>query len=94
MTGTLNGNQLNDTLFLIGSAIAQVPIAMVLLSRLLTYRINRWANIVASVLTIAVVVSALPGDADDRVFAGFEILALLYIIWSAWTWRLQNPNPA
>lgn len=63
---------------------------MVLLSRVLKYKINSWANILASIVTIAVTVSALPGDLDDMAFAAIEIAALLAIIWYAWKWSEQD----
>ena len=71
-------------------ALVEIPISMVLLSRILKYKINRWANILAAVLTLAVTASALPGDLDDNAFALIEIAALLAIIWKAWKWTEQD----
>ncbi len=40
--------------FLLGAAmVTEIPIAMVLLARVLKYRANRWTNIIAGVVTIA-----------------------------------------
>ncbi|MGE4612275.1 MAG: DUF6326 family protein [Paracoccaceae bacterium] len=86
MTGFINGVKITEGLLLIGFVLVEIPIAMVLLSRILKYEINRWANIIAAVLTLAVTASALPGDLDDNAFALIEIAALLVIIWKAWKW--------
>jgi hypothetical protein len=52
MTGTFNGMQITEELLLFGGFVAAVPISMVLLSRLLPYGANRWANIIAAVITL------------------------------------------
>jgi hypothetical protein len=39
-------------LLLAFSMLLEIPIAMIVLSRLLKYRANRWANIIAGVITI------------------------------------------
>ena len=90
MSGVINGTKITEELLLIGFVLVEIPISMVLLSRILKYRINRWANIIASIVTIAVTASALPGDLDDRAFAAVEIAALVAIIWFAWKWSEQD----
>ena len=86
MTGVVNGNQLTDELFLIGGIMIEVPIAMVLLSRLLKYGVNRWANIIAGVTTIGFVIANGATDLDDIFFAIIEVTALALVIWHAWKW--------
>ena len=49
ITGTFNGMQITEPLLLLGGFVSEVPIAMVLLSRLLPYGANRWANIIAAI---------------------------------------------
>ena len=90
MSGVINGTKITEELLLIGFVLVEIPISMVLLSRIQKYRINRWANIIASIVTIAVTASALPGDLDDRAFAAVEIAALVAIIWFAWKWSEQD----
>ncbi len=90
LTGYVNGQQITEELIFIGALIVEVPTVMVLLSRLLKYKINRWANIVASVITIAVVLSAVPKLPADIFFAAIEIIALLAIIRIAWKWRSEE----
>ncbi len=89
MTGTFNGTQITEHLMLLGGFMVEVPIAMVLLSRLLPYGANRWANIIAAVITISFVIMNGTTDLDDTFFMIIEIAALSLVIWSAWRWR--NP---
>jgi len=86
MSGIINGVEITEELLLIGFVVVEIPILMVVLSRILRHNINRWANIVAAVVTMAVAASALPGDLDDKAFAAVEFAALLFIIWKAWKW--------
>ena len=77
--------------FLLGSAILiETAIAMVLLSRLLPYGVNRWANIIAGVIhTAAVAASIFVGEAPPLYYIFFgtiEILCTLLIVWYAWKW--------
>lgn len=91
MTGTFNGIPITEPLLLIGGFVAEVPISMVLLSRLLPYGANRWANIIAAVITLAFEINNGTTDLDDTFHMVIEMTALSFIIWSAWRWR--NPSP-
>ena len=70
--------------------MVEIPILMVLLSRILNYRINRWANIIIGAVTIALVIGMVQKDLDDIFFATFEVIALSAIIWLAGKWRRQK----
>jgi hypothetical protein len=75
------------------AVLVETAFAMVLLSRVLKYRANRWANIiVGAVNTVAVIASLLVTTPAlyYLFFAIIEIATTLLIIWYAWTW----PNPA
>ena len=91
MTGTFNGTPITEQLLLFGGFVAEVPIAMVLLSRLLPYGTNRWANIIAAVITLAFEFNNGTTDLDDTFHLVMKIAALSFVIWSAWRWR--NPAP-
>lgn len=73
------------------AVLMETAIAMVLLSRLLKYRANRWANIIVGVIhTAAVLLSAVTGTPPAPYyvfFATVEIACTLVIIWYAWKWR-------
>jgi len=84
---------------LLGSAVLmEIPIAMILACRLLPFRANRLANIIAGgvmTLTNAFLTFVLPltnGAFRDPVypayvfFATIETVCTSVIIWQAWTW--------
>ena len=87
MTGIVNGNQVTEQVMLIGAFMVEIPILMVLLSRILNYKINRWANIIIGAVTIALVIGMGQKDLDDIFFATVEVMALSAIIWLAVKWR-------
>jgi hypothetical protein len=93
MTGTVNGVQMTEGFLLLGGMMLEVPIAMVLLSRVLPYRANRWANIIAGPIAIALIVVGAPSDLDDMFFASIEVVTLLFIVWYAWKWPNPELNP-
>jgi hypothetical protein len=76
------------------SVLMEIPMAMVILSRVLKYRANRWTNIVAGTAYTAVTLIAqfiLPisnGTATTYYlfFGAIEILSTLLIVWHAWKW--------
>lgn len=85
MTGS-TGFEVTQELILVFSVLLQVPIAMILLSRVLPRELNRWANIAASVITILFVIGGGNTSLSYIFFATVETLAMLFIIWYAWTW--------
>jgi len=90
LTGVINGRQITEELIFIGAFIVEIPIIMVLLSRVLKYSVNRWANIIAGVITFVVVVTGALTDLDDVFFVIVESVALIAIIWYAWKWPKQE----
>ena len=85
-------------LVLAGSAVLmEIPIAMILASRLLPFRANRLANIIAG--TIVTLVNGFltfipplvglgrpPALPEYLFFATIETVCTVYIVWKAWTW--------
>ena len=84
---------------LMGSAVLmEIPIAMIVASRLLPFRTNRLANIIAGgilTLTNGFLTFVLPltdGDFRDPIypaylfFATIETVCTSIIVWRAWTW--------
>ncbi len=90
-TPSVVANLTQEALF--GAAVlVETAIAMVLLSRVLKYRANRWANvIVGAINTVAVLSSLFVGTPHSYYvfFVAIEAASTLLIIWLAWTW----PNP-
>lgn len=77
-------------LMLGGAVMMELAILMILLSRVLQYRVNRWANIIVSLITIAFVVVGGASYPHYLFIAAVEVVCLLLIVWFAWKWR----NPA
>ena len=85
-------------LALLGSAVLmEIPIAMILASRLLPFRVNRLANIVAGGIVTLVngavtFVAPLAGWGRPPAFSAYlffgtiETVCTLILIWQAWTW--------
>lgn len=67
--------------------LLEIPIAMILLSRILRPAINRWANIVAGLLTIAWIVGGGNTSLTYLIFGSVEVLCLGFIVRLAWTWK-------
>lgn len=74
-------------LMLVGAVMGQIGIAMIVLSRVLKYEMNRWANTVASLVTIAYIWGGAASYPHYIFIASVETLCLLLIIGFAWTWR-------
>ena len=77
-------------LLLAFSLLLEIPIAMIVLSRLLPYRANRWANIIAGVITILWVIGGGNTSISYIFFATIEVACMLLIVWYAWRWTEQE----
>jgi hypothetical protein len=73
-------------LMLGGAVMMEISIAMIFLSRVLRYRVNRWANLVTSIISIVFVVGGGSTYPHYIFIATIEVLCLLLIIWNAWKW--------
>jgi Family of unknown function (DUF6326) len=82
---------------LLGSAVLmEIPIAMIVACRVLPFRANRLANIIAgSILTLInafltfvppLVGARTPALAEYLFFATIETVCTSVIVWRAWTW--------
>ena len=89
MTGAV-GLEITQELLLVFSILLEIPIGMILLSRILKYRANRWANIIAAVITILFVIGGGSTYLSYIFFAAVEVAGMLLIIWFAWQWRIPE----
>ena len=93
MTGQVGSLDINQG-FLLGAAILmETAIAMVLLSHILKYGANRWANMIVGVIhTLAVLSSMFVGSPSFyyMFFGIIEIVCTSVIVWYAWKW--VNPE--
>jgi hypothetical protein len=84
------GPQLTQEFLLGASILMEIPIAMVLLSRILRYRANRLANIIAGVIMVIVQILTLFIGTPTLYyifFSAIEIACLLFIVWYALKWK-------
>ncbi len=75
---------------LVFAILTEIPIMMILLSRVLPNKANRWANIIASIITIVYVIGGGSADFHYIFFATVEVTCMLFIIWYAWKWKNQK----
>ena len=93
ITAIVNGLELNETFLLAGAIMIEIPIAMVLLSRILNYQANRWANIIAGFIkTFIMILTMFVGTPTSYYlfFGIIEIATTSFIVWYAWKWT--NPE--
>ena len=88
--GYVGSIQITQEFVLVTAVLMETAIAMVLLSRVLKYSANRWANIIAGLFHTAFVSWSLIGETPNlfyAFFAAIEIACTLFIVWYAWKWR-------
>ncbi len=97
IVGSRNPFQLPPGALMASAVLMEIPIAMILASRLLPFRANRLANIIAGAIVTLVngfltFVPPLigwgrpPALPEYLFFATIETVATSAIIWQAWTW--------
>jgi hypothetical protein len=90
LSGYAGTVQITQGFVLVTAILMETAIAMVLLSRLLKYQPNRWANILMGAFHTLFVSWSLIGDPPSLFyvfFAAIEIVCTLFITGYAWTWR-------
>ncbi len=87
LTGYVGGVHITPGFLVAAAVLTEVPIAMIVLSRVLRHRANRWANIVAAVITIAYVIGGSTRPPHAIFFSAAQVGCALLIVWSAWKWR-------
>ncbi len=82
--------RMTEGLVLGAAVVFEISIAMVLLSRVLKYRANRWAKILVGLESTAFVAFTLFGGNSPApyylFFAPIEIACTLFIVWYALKW--------
>lgn len=99
LEGIMSGHMADGTVkitagFLLGTAIMfELPFLMIVLSWVLKYRANRWANIIAATFLVVTQIGSLFLGVPSLMYIFYslvEIAALLIIVWNAWKWT--NPE--
>ena len=92
MSGYTGGGTVKITEgFLLGVAIMfELPFLMIVLSWVLKYKANRWANIIAATLFAVTQIYSLFLGIPSPMYIFYtliEIAGLLLIVWNAWKWQ-------
>jgi len=90
LAGRVAALELTPGVLLAAAVLMEVPIAMVVLSRVLKQRANRWSNFAAGVLKTAAVAGSLFVVTPSSYYVFFAVIELactLTIVTLAWTWR-------
>ena len=76
----------------IAAIVTNIPILMIYFSRVLQFKVNRLANIIAGILTIIYVIGG--GDMAPHyiIIASIEVICLLLIIVNSWKWTNSENN--
>lgn len=77
---------------MVGAAVlGELAIVMIILSRALTYGVNRWVNIIVGVFTIVYIWVGRSAYPHYTFIATVETICLLLIVWNAWKWTDREP---
>ncbi|MEO6683568.1 MAG: DUF6326 family protein [Ginsengibacter sp.] len=93
LTGHIDGLIINERFLLFAGILMEIPIAMVLLSKILAKNKNCWANIIAGIIkTVAMIATLFIGSVTMYYlfFAVIEIATTLFIIWYASNWLREK----
>ncbi len=99
LQGQVGNIQVTQVFMLNAAFLMEIPIAMVLLSRVLKYRANRWANIIAGTIMTLVQISTLfigIGTEPTLHYIFYSIIeatCTAFIVWFAWRWSNPESNP-
>ena len=89
LTGTVDGMVISPGFLLAGAFLMEIPIALVLLSRILKYKANKVANIIGGIIKTAAMIGTFLMGAPSGYYLFFgtiEIACTIFIVWYAWTW--------
>ena len=84
----LGGFDVSDSVMLMAAIMIEIPIAMIVLSRVLPNKINWIVNIVVAILTIGIeIMNNLNPDLDNMFFITAELIGFVAIIVISLRWR-------
>lgn len=92
LTGDVGGMKITENFLLAFAVVMQVPMIMIVLSRFLASKLNKYFNIIAGIITTTnqSLTLAMGGSTIYfKFFSFFEIGTGLLIIYLAITWKLE-----
>ena len=77
--------EVSEVQLLIFGIVLEIPISMVLLTKVLPIQFVKWTNIAAAIITLVGFISTIPSaDLDDVFFFVVSSIASLSVIYMAW----------
>ena len=92
ISGAMGGMDITETFLFAFSVIMELPMLMIVLSRLLPYKFNRLANIAVGIFMTLVQTATLFGDnmLHYVFFSIIEITTTIIIVWIAIRWKNEE----
>lgn len=87
LTGSVHGVSVTQGFLLAAGVLVEIPMAMILLSRILGPRVNRWANVAAGAVMTAVQLATLFAGKPTLYYVFFSLIEIgttAAIVWLAW----------
>lgn len=90
--GDVGGMKITEEFLLAFSIVMQIPMIMIVLSRLLTFKANKYLNIGAGIITTSIqaYTVTMGGTLHYMFFSFFEVCTGLLIIYLALTWTQKT----
>lgn len=93
LVGDMGFVKITPMFLLSASVLMEIPIAMVLFSRILKQRANRLLNIIGGIImTLVQTSSVFAGELTPSYafFSIIEIATTAFVVWHAWTWKVKE----
>jgi hypothetical protein len=92
LSGQVGSMKITEEFLLIFAVVMQIPVIMIVLSRFLTFKLNKYCNIVAGIITTSIqaYTVSMGGTLHYMFFSFFEICTGLFIIYLAVTWKPEK----
>ncbi len=92
ISGAMGGMDITETFLFAFSVIMELPMLMIVMSRLLPYKFNRLANIAVGIFMTLVQTATLFGDnmLHYVFFSIIEITTTIIIVWIAIRWKNEE----
>ncbi len=93
LEGKVGDMELTQGFLLAFAVIMEIPMIMIVLSRILRHKINRILNIIFGIFLLVIQAWSLTtGEVSLHYifFSIVEILTCTLIVWKAWNWKLES----
>jgi hypothetical protein len=91
VAGEVGGMEIGSALYLGLAALMVIPVAMVFLSLILKYAVNRWANIILAIFLFVFNAIGLPTYPSlyDQFLIVVGLAFNVLTVWIAWRWKAK-----